>query len=67
MTEVEYLRAKLADDQAALDRERKKECLRKLAENTHDCYQAFSDVGFSDEQSWWLTQKLFGKCQATNL
>ena len=59
MTEVEFLKGKLADTEAAIEREERKASLKNLAELTHDTYEAFINAGFSDEQAWWMTGTLF--------
>ena len=61
MTELEYLKGKLADTEEAIIREEKRVVMNRLAESTHDQYQAFLDVGFSEEQAWWLTGNVFLK------
>lgn len=54
MTELEYLKGKLADTEAEIEREEDKVDMKNLAEYVHDLYQSFLDVGFNEEQAWWL-------------
>lgn len=61
MTELEYLKGKLADTENQIYREERKVEMKNLAESTHDQYQAFLDVGFTEEQAWWLTGNVFLK------
>ena len=59
MTEVEYLKGKLADTENQLEREMRKEDLRELAGYARDLYDAFIGFGFNEEQAWWFTGALF--------
>ena len=59
MTEVEYLKGKLADTENQLEREMRKEDLREFAEYARDLYDACIGAGFNEEQAWWFTGTLF--------
>lgn len=59
MTELEYLKGKLADTKAEIEREEHKANLKNLAELSHDTYEAFINAGFNEEQAWWFTGTLF--------
>lgn len=59
MTELEYLKGKLADTEAEIEREERKANMENLAKYVHDLYQSFVDAGFSEEQAWWLTGTSF--------
>lgn len=59
MTELEYLKGKLADTEAEIEREERKADMENLAKCVHDLYQAFLGAGFSEEQAWWLTGTSF--------
>ena len=59
MTELEYLKGKLADTEAELERAERKADMENLAKYVHDLYQSFVDAGFSEEQAWWFTGTLF--------
>lgn len=59
MTELEYLKGKLADTEAEIEREERKASMKNLAELTHDTYDAFINAGFNEEQAWWFTGTLF--------
>ena len=59
MTELEYLKGKLADTEAELERAERNASLQNLAEHSHDTYEAFINAGFNEEQAWWFTGTLF--------
>ena len=59
MTEVEFLKGKLADTQKAIAREEHKEQFKEVATFVHDMHQSFLDAGFNEEQAWWLTGTVF--------
>jgi hypothetical protein len=59
MTELEYLKGKLADTENEIEREEKKVALREFANYFHDMYEAFKEAGFNDEQAWFLTGTAF--------
>lgn len=59
MTEVEFLKGKLADTQKAIAREERKEQFKEVATFVHDMHQSFLDAGFNEEQAWWLTGTVF--------
>lgn len=59
MTELEYLKEKLADTKAELERAERNASFRNLAELTHGTYDAFVNAGFNEEQAWWFTGTLF--------
>jgi hypothetical protein len=59
MTELEYLKGKLADTEAEIERAERKADMDNLAKYVHDLYQSFVDAGFSEEQAWWFTGTLF--------
>ena len=65
MTELEYLKGKLADTEAELERAERNASLQNLAEHSHDTYKAFINSGFNEEQAWWFTGTLFqnGLCK----
>jgi hypothetical protein len=59
MTEVEFLKGKLADTQKAIEREEHKEQFKEVATFFHDMFQSFLDAGFNEEQAWFLTGTAF--------
>lgn len=59
MTELEYLKGKLADTESAIEREERKRDLNLLAEFAKDLYDSFIGVGFDDEKAWWFTGTIF--------
>ena len=57
--EVEYLQNKLNDVRKELDKEKKKEMMRNVAEDIHLMYDAFVTAGFTDDQAWYMTGTFF--------
>ena len=57
--EVEYLQNKLNDVRKELEKEKKKEALRNVAEDLHLMYDAFVNAGFNEEQAWYMTGKFY--------
>lgn len=57
--EVEYLQNKLNDVRKELEKEKKKETMRNVAEDLRLMYDAFVTAGFNEEQAWYMTGKFY--------
>lgn len=61
MTELEYLESQLADISKRVGEEKENERLKAFADYLRNLYKHFLDAGFSEEQSWWMTEQMFLK------
>lgn len=53
-SQVDYLRRRAKEQAEEADEIERKARMEKVAENIRKVYEAFVEVGFSDEQAWWF-------------
>lgn len=58
---VDYYRNQSKEALRKAEEEKYKEHCKNIAEHLHTIHKSFLDVGFSDEQAWYMTGSIFQK------
>lgn len=53
-SQIDYLRRRAKEQAEEADDIERKTRMEKVAENIREVYEAFVEVGFSEEQAWWF-------------
>ena len=61
MTNIEYCETQIKQYSEQLEKERRIENIKTVAQKTHEIYQAFLDAGFDEGQAWWVAGTMLQK------
>ena len=61
MSDLDYYKSEAERYSKKVEEESEKAKLKELAGKMHEIYNAFIEVGFSEEQAWWFVGMIFDK------